>query len=400
MELVAGYPYWLIKTGLPYQYPKLLKNENCQAVIIGGGISGALTAYHCTMAGIKCILVDARSIGLGSTCASTSLLQYELDIPLHQLKKLVGNRNAVRSYQLCGQAVDKLIALMDQLKFGEYSKRQSLFFSLHSKEKKMLTQECIARKEAGFDVQLLTREELETNYGLKAEYGLLSQKGAANNAYLLTHELLQHSISRGLKVFDRTRLKTIDNRNNKMILRTENDCTLTCDSVINSSGYEVTNFIGKKIVDLDCTYAIISESMTKNNEMQENGIMMWSTDNPYMYLCPTNDSRIIIGGRDESFVNMKTMHTYLEKKSILLEKDFKKCFPSVSFKKEFAWSGVFGKTKDALPYIGKYPETSRVFYALGFGGNGITFSLIAAEIIADLILGKKNKDAEIFSFRR
>jgi glycine/D-amino acid oxidase-like deaminating enzyme len=97
---------------------------------------------------------------------------------------------------------------------------------------------------------------------------------------------------------------------------------------------------------------------------------------------------------------MKTMHKYLEKKSFLLERDFKECFPSIPFKKEFEWSGVFGKTKDSLPYIGKYPETSRIFYALGFGGNGITFSLIASEIITDLLLGKKNKDAEIFSFTR
>jgi glycine/D-amino acid oxidase-like deaminating enzyme len=289
---------------------------------------------------------------------------------------------------------------MDQLEFGDYSKRKSLFFSLHSKEKKLLVNECIARRQAGFDVELLAQEELKRNYGLSAKWGLLSQKGAANNAYLLTHELLQHSISKGLSVFDRTRIKTIDHRNKKIILKTENDCVLACDFVINASGYEVINFIGKKIVDLDCTYAIISESMTRNNEMNENGIMMWSTDHPYLYLCPTSDDRIIIGGRDESFVNMKTMHNYVDKKSILLEKDFKKCFPSISFKKEFAWSGVFGKTKDALPYIGQQPERSRVFYALGFGGNGITFSVIAAEIITDLLLGKKNKDAEIFSFKR
>src|SRR5437773_9104308 len=131
MELVAGYPYWLIKTGLPYQYPKLLEDKKCEAVIIGGGISGALTAYHCTLAGIECVVVDARSIGLGSTCASTSLLQYELDIPLHKLKKSVGEHNAVRAYQLCGDAVDKLIDLMDKLKFTDYAKKQSLFFSLH-----------------------------------------------------------------------------------------------------------------------------------------------------------------------------------------------------------------------------------------------------------------------------
>jgi hypothetical protein len=39
MELVAGYPYWLIKDGLLYSYPKLLENKKCDACIIGGGIS-------------------------------------------------------------------------------------------------------------------------------------------------------------------------------------------------------------------------------------------------------------------------------------------------------------------------------------------------------------------------
>jgi glycine/D-amino acid oxidase-like deaminating enzyme len=117
---------------------------------------------------------------------------------------------------------------------------------------------------------------------------------------------------------------------------------------------------------------------------------------PYQY--PRD--RIVVGGRDESFVNIKTMHTYLNKKTVLLEKDFKKCFPSFSFKTEFAWSGVFGKTTDSLPYIGNNSKTTRIFYALGFGGNGITFSLVAAEIITDLLLGKKNKNAAVFSFNR
>ncbi|MEP6926072.1 MAG: hypothetical protein ABI834_00480 [Ginsengibacter sp.] len=40
------------------------------------------------------------------------------------------------------------------------------------------------------------------------------------------------------------------------------------------------------------------------------------------------------------------------------------------------------------------------FFSLGFGGNGITFSLIAAEIITDLILEEDNADARIFAFER
>ena len=84
----------------------------------------------------------------------------------------------------------------------------------------------------------------------------------------------------------------------------------------------------------------------------------------------------------------------------MLQKDFKKIFPSIPFKTEFSWAGTFGSTKDGLPYIGTYKKLPNSFFALGFGGNGITFSQVAGEIIASLITGKKNKDAGIFSFER
>jgi glycine/D-amino acid oxidase-like deaminating enzyme len=183
-------------------------------------------------------------------------------------------------------------------------------------------------------------------------------------------------------------------------LKTNEGCVIIAGHLINATGYEVVNFVGKKIVDLDCTYAIISESQEEENELSKAGIMMWNTDDPYLYMCSAGKNRIIVGGRDEPFSNMKTMLAYLDKKSSQLEKDFAKAFPRSSIKKEFAWSGVFGKTKDSLPYIGGYSKTPRAFYALGFGGNGITFSLVAAEIITDLLLGRKNRDADIFSFTR
>ena len=83
-----------------------------------------------------------------------------------------------------------------------------------------------------------------------------------------------------------------------------------------------------------------------------------------------------------------------------LVKDINKLYPHLKFKPEFAWTGTFGSTKDGLPYIGPYEKLPNSYFALGFGGNGITFSLIAAEIITDLILGKENKDLELFTFDR
>jgi glycine/D-amino acid oxidase-like deaminating enzyme len=400
MELVAGYPFWLIKDGLLYSYPKLLENKKSDAVIIGGGISGALTAYCLTKAGVECMLVDARAIGLGSTCASTSLLQYELDTPLHKLKKLIGENKAVRAYQLCGEAIDKLIDIMNEIGYTGFYERKSLFFSSQKRQKKFMKDEYLARKDAGFEVEILPGEDLYKNYNLKAAYGILSGKGATTDAYRLTHEILQYCIQNGLQVFDRTKIKTITYDKDKVNLVTEEGCVIVARHVINATGYEVINFIGKKIVDLDCTYAIISESKAETNELWKDKIMMWNTDDPYLYMCSAEGNRIIVGGGDEPFINMKTMHGYLDKKASLLERDLKKTFPGLSIKKEFAWSGVFGKTKDSLPYIGSYFKTPMTFYALGFGGNGITFGLVAAEIITDLLLGRINKHADIFSFTR
>jgi glycine/D-amino acid oxidase-like deaminating enzyme len=399
MELTAGYPFWLIKNGLPFQYPRLTDNISSQVAIVGGGISGALSAYFLTEAGVECVLLDGRTIGLGSTCASTSLLQYELDAPLHQLIGTVGKTNAVRAYQLCGLSIDILVDIMDKIGFPEFDRRKSLYYTSHSSQKSFIKKEFEARRNAGFNVDILTRDQIKNEFGMKAEYAILSQQGATINAYALTHALLQYSIQKGLKVYDRTKIKSIKYNTDNVELTAEDGYVIQSWKLINASGFEIVNFISKDIVDLYCTYAVISENATEKKELWKHGTMIWNTDDPYLYMRLTKDNRIIVGGRDERF-STKTSREIFQKKALLLQKDFAKIFPDLQFKSEFAWSGTFGKTKDALPYIGEYSKTPNTYYALGFGGNGITFSAVAAQIITDLIKGKLNKDAEIFSFRR
>ena len=67
---------------------------------------------------------------------------------------------------------------------------------------------------------------------------------------------------------------------------------------------------------------------------------------------------------------------------------------------DFKWAGAFGTTKDGLPYIGSVPERPNTYFALGFGGNGITFSVMTAEIITNMINKKNDPDASLFSFDR
>jgi len=69
-------------------------------------------------------------------------------------------------------------------------------------------------------------------------------------------------------------------------------------------------------------------------------------------------------------------------------------FPRIDLEVSYTWAGTFGETKDGLAYIGQTPEFPHAYFALGYGGNGITtFSVIAAKIITDLHLGRPNPDA-------
>lgn len=400
MDLKSGFPYWLIKNGLPYNYPTLEDSLESEVVVLGGGISGALSAYYLAEAGIDCVVVDARSIGLGSTCASTSLLQYEIDVPLSRLQTMIGYNKAVRSYQLCAEAIDKLKSISENIGFDKFEYKKSLYYAASKKDISFLKEEYKIRQENNFDVTLLDNKSIGNIFGFDAPAAILSELGAQTDAYSFTHALHQHNLKKGTRVFDRVNINKIHHNKNEVILTTQNKKTIKTKNLIYAVGYEAVNFINKKIVNLNSTYAIISEHYDVDNFAWPGEVLIWNTDDPYLYLRTTKDRRIIIGGRDEKFYNPEKRDKLLDQKSDRLEKDFKKIFPGIPFKKEYKWTGTFGSTKDGLPFIGPYKSLPNSYFALGFGGNGITFSQIAAEINRDLIMDNQNHDAALFSFER
>ena len=67
---------------------------------------------------------------------------------------------------------------------------------------------------------------------------------------------------------------------------------------------------------------------------------------------------------------------------------------------EAAWTGFFGETDDGLPLIGPVPGRPRCLAAFGYGGNGITFSALAAELLAAELAGTPDPDATLFAIDR
>ena len=400
MNLRSPYPYWLLRHGIINSYPSLDADLKTEIVIMGAGISGALVANQLCEAGYQVVIVDRRHAGMGSTAASTSLLQYEIDNPLHQLINLVGEKNAVRSYLLCRQAILDIKKIGEQLKDpGLFSQKPSFQFASFKKDITDLKKEYSLRKKAGFLLQWLEEKDIQKKFGFTKSAGILSQDGAEADAYKITHSLLEKWISKGLQVYDNTDIITIRHHKHDIELVAANKKKIRAKKLIIACGYESQQYIPKKVQELQATYAICSEPFTRKDFWYKNALI-WETDTPYLYLRTTNDNRILIGGKDVPFSDPDKRDSLINQKTKSLEKSFSKLFPDICFKTDFKWAGTFASTKDGLPYIGSISQRPNTYFALGFGGNGITFSAIAANIITDLLSGKKNSDADIFRFDR
>lgn len=400
MNLRSPSPYGLLRHGIINSYPSLNHDVKADIAIMGAGISGALVADQLYRAGYKVVITDRRHAGTGSTAASTSLLQYEIDKPLWQLIETVGESNAMRSYELCRKAIYDIEKICTRLhEPGLFIRKPSFQFASHKNHVVDLNKEYLLRSKAGFVIKWLEEKDIKTKFGFTKPAGILSQDGAEADAYKITHRILGKLISKGLQVYDNTEIVEIQHKKNGVQLTTKDRKKITAKKLVIACGYESQQYIPMKVQELQSTFAIASEPYEQKNFWFRNALI-WETAMPYLYLRTTNDKRIIVGGKDIPFSNPNTRDSHLHQKTKSLEQSFSKLFPRIPFKTDFKWAGNFASTKDGLPYIGSIRQRSHTYFALGFGGNGITFSSIAADIIKDLISGKKNADADIFRFDR
>lgn len=400
MDLRSPYPYWLLRHGILNSYPSLQQPAKADVAIIGAGISGALVARELVEAGHKVVVVDRRHAGTGSTSASTALLQYEIDTPLHKLIKLVGRENAFRSYQLCREAIYDLQKICNELKDESlFQLKPSLQYASFDSHVKDLQKEYKLRGEAGFNLQWMDERSVRSTFGFAKPAAILSEDGAEADAYRITHLLLAECISRGAEVYDNTEIKTIRHNKNNVELIASTGRTIKAKKLVIACGYESQRYIPKKVQELQSTFAIVSEPFSENNFWYNNALI-WETKQPYLYLRTTDDKRILVGGKDTEYSNPSYRDQLLPRKAKELERSFTELFPDIPFKTDFKWAGAFASTKDGLPFIGAIPQRPHTYFALGFGGNGITFSVLAAKMITGMIQGERNKDAAIFSFER
>lgn len=400
MNLYEQLPYWLIRDGIVSQYPSLDRDVKTDIAIIGAGVSSALTAWHLRDSGMSIMVFDRRHVGMGSTAASTAFLQYEIDTPLTQLSMMIGEQYAAKSYHLCRKAIYDIRDICKILKpTFDFRMVPSLQHASYNTHIVALKSEYELRKKHGFEVQWLEQKELEDKFALDAPAGILSADGGQADAYLLTHALFKDFCTHGHQVFNNTQIKDIDYYRDSIELHTTSGFKIHAKKLVMACGYESLKYVPQKIADVQTTYALVSEPLAKEYFWYKNSLV-WETAVPYTYFRVVSENRVLIGGCDDPFHNPHIAPSIIARKSKQLVQHFHKRMPHIPLKPDFSWCGAFATTADGLPYIGSIRERPNTYFALGFGGNGITFSVIAAQIIRDMILQKKNEYAHLFNFNR
>ncbi len=398
MDLRTGIAYWPLRNGLLASYPSLDRDEVADVAIVGGGITGALAAYELTHAGADVIVFDKRDIAMGSSAATTGLLLYEVDTSLLELSAHVGERSAVRAYRLGLEAIGRIESMT--VGIGDpcgFARRPSLYLASRDDDVPALVEEHALRRRHGFDVDLLNREAIERRWGIEAPTGLYSF-GAEIDCYRLTHRLIAAAHARGARIYDRTAIRGVTRHAGGVTMSTVTGHAVRARWLVSATGYEAAEYLHPPATSLSSTWAFISEPLEMLPWPERS--VIWETARPYLYLRTTDDNRLLAGGEDEPYATTHQDVSLLATKTDRLASRVRALFPALRFDVAYAWAGTFGSTIDGLPFIGSVPGDPRTWYALGYGGNGITFSVVAAQLLKDAYLGRRTPDAAIFSLDR
>lgn len=398
MDLESGQPFWALTNGLLYSYPHLSTHVTADVVVIGAGITGALIAHELTRANLKVVVLDGRDVAHGSTSASTALLQYEMDSSLRQLRDWCGVTTADALYWSGVESLRGLEKLCGELPDCSYRSCGSLYVASAPEDVEGLQLEYLARRSIGLPVDYWNAETISCFCDFSAPAALFSKVAGQVDPYRLAHALLRCVTEAGGLVFDRSRVKS-HCADEAAVRFVTNESTVTAKWGVIAAGYESEAFLPKRVAALHSTFAFVSEPVADFTGWSER-CLIWETARPYLYLRTTADGRLMAGGGDTMFRSPTIRDRSLTSKIRQIEARVRSMFPRLSFSVDYAWAGTFAETPDGLPFIGPHPERPGLLFALCYGGNGITFSMMAASILREHMLGRTHPLADAVAFGR
>jgi glycine/D-amino acid oxidase-like deaminating enzyme/nitrite reductase/ring-hydroxylating ferredoxin subunit len=384
-------PFWsAVKT------PKLERldhNQHVDAVVVGGGITGLTAGYLLATSGKSVIVLERNRIGDIDTGHTTAHVTYVTDTTLTELVSRHGRQHA--------QAVwDAELAAMVQIESIVRAAAIDCGFDwvdgyLHQTRDATtghvvdLGQEATLAGELGFDAEFVQAVPFFGVPGVR--FG--SQARVHPRRYLAG--LVGGIQKAGGEVYERS--EASDFCPNPLSVTVDGHI-LTCDDIIVATHDPIVGVSSMTNATLLQTKLALYSSYVVAGRVPCGRIpdaLFWDTSDPYHYLRinpgETHDV-VIYGGEDHKTGQVSDTSACYER----LTEGLQALVPGIEI--THRWSGQVIETPDGLPYIG--PTADHQYAATGFSGNGMTFGTLAAIMMSDAILGRRNPWVDLFAIDR
>ena len=397
-DLVSGHSPWG-SAARPPRRQKLTESIKVDVAVIGGGITGALSAQHLTSLGLSVCVIDREKPGLGSTSASTAMLQWEIDARLSELTEYYGFERAAAIYRRSHAAVSGLGNLVTGLGLDcAFVPRSTLYITGEEQEPGVLMEEAALRQRAGLPSVFLSAGELRGQFGIARNGALHSPGSAEADPLCMAWGLMRAAMAAGARLVEAS-AEAFHEEGGRVTVETDGPFVVEARHAVLATGYIMPGFVMPEIHKIASSWAIATVSQAPDGFWPEQALI-WEASDPYLYLRGAAGNRIIVGGEDEDTDDPDERDAKLPRKAEILLEKLHRLWPRARPEIAYAWCGAFGETEDGLPLIGRVPGTERIFAAYGYGGNGITFSYMAARMAGAFIFGQQRDWFDDFALDR
>jgi len=360
---------WSDSVNLP-EFKTLEGDLKTDVLIIGGGMAGILCAYFLKQAGVNYVLAEANRIGCGITKNTTAKITSQHGLIYDKLIKNAGIEKAKMYLDSNQLAVQKYRELCRNISCG-FEEKDSYVYTLNNREK--VENELYAMDKLGFKADF--EEKIQLPFAIN---GSIKFKGQAQFNPLQ----FINSICGELNIYENTFVKAIENNTAKT-----DKGSITAEKIIVSTHFPFINKHGSYFLKL---YQHRSYVIALKNAPDVNGMYVDEAENGMSFR--NYDNMLLIGGGD---------HRTGKKGGGWQElRNFAKEYYSNSTEK-YHWATQDCMSLDSVPYIGHYSKNTHDMYvATGFNKWGMTSSMVSAMILSDMVTGKRNDFAKVFSPHR
>lgn len=420
--------YWINSEKNKEKYNKLEKNIETDICIIGGGITGISTAYYLTKENLKVTVLDMGKIGFQTTGNSTAKITSQHGLFYKYLKDSKGEDFARLYYDANEDAIKNIKKIVEKENIECDLECQSAYvLAANREEVQKVKDEVEVVRGFGGHAEYLEREDIDKNLLILNPLAAIRFKNQAQfNSYKYTIELAKVCKNLGANIYENTKVVDVRDEKDYYYLETEDGYKIKAKYLVITTKYPIINIPGFYFMKMyqSTSYGI---SIPVKEKLFD-GMYITSTNPKVSLRMAKVDNNIIkdvVDGNIENYAKQdkenrkrvkEKQNSKIDNEYVLIvvgadHKTGEKTDLSNSYKKleniakqiypqgkvENYWNTEDCITLDKIPYIGKYSNMwENAYVATGFNKWGITTSNIAANIITDMIIGRKNRYEDIF----